>query len=106
MNQIEPYLFISSVLAALGVITIVSRRNAVAVLMGIELLLNAAALNFVAFGRFVKTAAGTHILDGQIFAIFIIVLAAAEAVIILAVIVAIYHQFQSIDTGRLKHLKG
>jgi len=106
MNQLESYLLISSILAALGVITIVSRRNAVAILLGIELILNAAALNFVAFGRFVKTAAGTHFLDGQIFAVFIIVLAAAEAVIILAVIVAIYRQIESIEADRLRELRG
>ncbi|MBM3319908.1 MAG: NADH-quinone oxidoreductase subunit NuoK [Candidatus Eisenbacteria bacterium] len=106
MNRLESYLFISSILAALGVVTIASRRNAVAILMGIELLLNAAALNFVAFGRFVKNAAGTHPLDGQIFAIFIIVLAAAEAVILLAVIIAIYRQVESIDADRLRELKG
>lgn len=106
MNRLETYLFISSILAALGFVTIASRRNAVAILMGIELLLNAAALNFVAFGRFVKNAAGTHPLDGQIFAIFILVLAAAEAAILLAVIIAIYRQSESIDVERLRGLKG
>lgn len=106
MNQLESYLLISSVLAALGVITIAARKNAVAILMGIELLLNAAALNFVAFGRFVRNAAGTSLLDGQVFAIFIIVLAAAEAVIILAVIIAIYRQVESIDADRLRQLRG
>lgn len=106
MNQLPSYLLISSILAALGVITIVGRRNAVAILMGIELLLNAAALNFVAFGRFVKHQLGAHPLDGQIFAIFIIVLAAAEAVIILAVIIAIYRQMASIDSDQLRQMKG
>lgn len=106
MNALTPYLLISSVLAALGIITIVRRRNAVAILMGIELLLNAAALNFVAFGRFVKTAATGSWLDGQVFAVFIIVLAAAEAVILLAVIIAIYRQVESIDADRLQRMKG
>jgi NADH-quinone oxidoreductase subunit K len=106
VNQLPSYLLISSVLAALGVITIVSRRNAVAILMGIELLLNAAALNFVAFGRFVKHSLGANPLDGQILAIFIIVLAAAEAVIILAVIIAIYRQLASIDSDLLRQMKG
>lgn len=106
MIQLETYLLISSLLAALGIIAIVSRRNAVAILMGIELLLNAAALNFVAFGRYVKNPAGSALLDGQIFAIFIIVLAAAEAVILLAVIIAIYRQLESIDADRLKQMKG
>jgi len=105
VNQLTSYLLISSVLAALGIVTIVSRRNAVAILMGIELLLNAAALNFVAFGRFTRRATSV-LLDGQIFAIFIIVLAAAEAVIILAVIIALYRQVESIDADRLRRLKG
>jgi NADH-quinone oxidoreductase subunit K len=106
VNRLETYLFVSSVLASLGFAAIASRRNAVAVLMGIELLLNAAALNFVAFGRFVKNAAGAGSLDGQVFAIFVIVLAAAEAVILLAVIMAIYRQVESIDADRLRELKG
>jgi NADH-quinone oxidoreductase subunit K len=106
MNRLEWYLLISSVLAALGVVTIASRRNAVAILMGIELLLNAAALNFVAFGRFVRNIGSTHPLDGQVFTIFIIVLAAAEAVILLAIILAIYRQAESIDADRLRELKG
>jgi NADH-quinone oxidoreductase subunit K len=106
VNRLETYLFVSSVLASLGFVAIASRRNAVAVLMGIELLLNAAALNFVAFGRFVKNAAGAGSLDGQVFAIFVIVLAAAEAVILLAVIMAIYRQVESIDADRLRELKG
>ncbi len=70
----------------------VTRRNAVAVLMGVELILNAANLNFVAFDRYV--AGG---IAGQVFALFVIVLAAAEAAVGLAIVLAIYQTSKSID---------
>ena len=68
------YLFISGALFALGIYGIVTRKNAVMVLMGIELILNAANINFVAFSKY-----GNFGLDGQIYALFVIILAAAEA---------------------------
>ncbi len=87
------YLVVSGLLFALGLITAATRRNAVAVLMGVELILNAAALNFVAFSHFVH---GT--LTGHIFAVFIIVLAAAEAVIALAIVLTLFRNFRTVDT--------
>jgi NADH-quinone oxidoreductase subunit K len=99
------YLFVSSALAALGVIAIAARRNAVAILMGIELLLNAAALNFIAFSHFVVPAKPEQALDGQLFAIFIIVLAAAEAAVALAIIISIYHGLKSINADELVQMK-
>lgn len=106
MNQIldpaslNSYLFVSGVLFALGAYAIVSRRNAVSVLMGIELVLNSANVNFVAFSRF--TAAD---LRGQLFAVFVIILAAAEAAVALAIILAIYHNFHSIDVNEINSLR-
>jgi NADH-quinone oxidoreductase subunit K len=88
------------VLFCLGSYAIVSRRNAVSVLMGIELVLNAANLNFVAFSRF-----SSGDLRGQMFAIFVIVLAAAEAAVALAIILAIYHSFQTIDVNEIDTLR-
>ena len=67
MNNLESYLMISSILFSLGVFGVVTRRNAIAILMGIELILNAANINFIAFNRFV----GMERLDGHIFAIFV-----------------------------------
>jgi NADH-quinone oxidoreductase subunit K len=99
------YLFVSSLLAALGVVAIAGRRNAVAILMGIELLLNAASLNFIAFSHFVVPARPEMALDGQLFAIFIIVLAAAEAAVALAIIIAIYHNLKSINADELVRMK-
>ncbi|MFN0151962.1 MAG: NADH-quinone oxidoreductase subunit NuoK [bacterium] len=105
MIGLPHYLFVSSLLAALGIIAITTRRNAVAILMGIELLLNAAALNFIAFSHYVVPATPGGALDGQLFAIFIIVLAAAEATVALAIIIAIYHKLRSINADELVQMK-
>jgi NADH-quinone oxidoreductase subunit K len=99
------YLFVSSLLAALGVVAMTTRRNAVAILMGIELLLNAAALNFIAFSHYIVPAAGRSPFEGQVFAIFIIVLAAAEAAVALAIVIAIYHARRSINADELVEMK-
>ena len=86
MNSLTSYLAISSILFSLGIYGVMTRRNAVAILMGIELILNSANLNFVAFNRF----SGMERLEGQVFSIFVIVLAAAEAAIALAIIINLY----------------
>lgn len=105
MNLFDPtslnsYLIIAAVLFSLGAYAIVSRRNAVSVLMGIELVLNATNVNLVAFSRF--SAAD---LRGQLFAVFVIILAAAEAAVALAIILAIYHNFQTIDVNEIDSLR-
>ena len=105
MIGLHHYLFVSSALAALGVIALAARRNAVAILMGVELLLNAAALNFIAFSHYVVPTTPEQALDGQIFAIFIIVLAAAEAAVALAIIISIYHNLKSINADELVRMK-
>jgi NADH-quinone oxidoreductase subunit K len=102
---LQHYLFVSAALASLGVIAMVSRRNAVSILMGIELILNAAAINFVAFSRYGKAAPESPALSGQVFSIFVIALAAAEAAIALAIIIAIYHARSHIDADRLRELR-
>jgi NADH-quinone oxidoreductase subunit K len=94
------YLTVAAVLFCLGSYAIVSRRNAVSVLMGVELVLNAANLNFVAFSRFTSGD-----LQGQLFAIFIIILAAAEVAVALAIVLSIYHQFQTIDVNEIDSLR-
>ena len=75
MDNLQIYLLLSSLLFSLGIYAVISRQNAVAILMGIELILNSANINFIAFNRF--TSSLSH-LDGHIFTMFIIVLAAAE----------------------------
>ncbi len=94
------FLVVSAILFGLGLYTVATRRNAVAILMGVELLLNAAALNFVAFSHFVAGAVG-----GMVFALFVIVLAAAEAVIALAIVLAIFRHFHSIDAHDVSTLR-
>ncbi|MCK6474453.1 MAG: NADH-quinone oxidoreductase subunit NuoK [Planctomycetes bacterium] len=78
----------------------VSRRNAVGILMGVELVLNAAGINFVAFARF-----NGHQLDGQVFALFIIVLAAAEAAVALALVLAVFQTHRSIELDELDEMR-
>ncbi|MBL8696390.1 MAG: NADH-quinone oxidoreductase subunit NuoK [Planctomycetes bacterium] len=84
------YLIVAAILFALGIACTVARKNVIYVLMGIELILNAANLNLVAFSRFVGG------LDGQIFAIFSIILAAAEAAVALAIVLNVFGLFDSI----------
>jgi len=102
---LQHYLTLSALLASLGIIAMISRRNAISILMGIELVLNAASLNFVAFSRFGAGSPGASPLAGQVFGIFIIVLAAAEAAIALAIIIAIYHYRSSINADELRALR-
>ena len=94
------YLVVSALLLGLGVLTVATRRNAVAVLMGVELILNAANINFVAFAHFVEGRVG-----GQAFAVFIILLAAAEAAVALAIVLAVFRGFRTIDTNETSTLK-
>lgn len=94
------FLVLSAVVLGCGLFTVATRRNAVAMLMGVELILNAAALNFVAFSHFVHGA-----VTGQVVALFIIVLAAAEAVVALAIVLAIFRHFRSIDANDVSTLK-
>lgn len=85
------YVAVSAALFAIGVTVIIARRNVLYVLMGIEMILNAANINFVAFNRFNGDG-----LDGRMFAIFVIILAAAEAAVALAIVLNVFHLFQSV----------
>jgi NADH-quinone oxidoreductase subunit K len=95
------YLVIGAALFSLGILAVLTRKNAVNVLMGVELILNAANLNLVAFSRY---SAGN--MNGQIFAIFIIVVAAAEAAVALAIILSMYRIIKSVNLDRANTLKG
>jgi NADH-quinone oxidoreductase subunit K len=94
------YLFVSTILFSLGIFGIVTRKNAVMVLMGIELILNAANINFVAFARY-----GNFGFQGQLMALFVIVLAAAEAAIALAIVLNIYKVFSTVNVDEIDRLK-
>jgi NADH-quinone oxidoreductase subunit K len=94
------YLIVSALLFSLGLFAVLTRRNAILVLMGIELILNSANINFIAFSRY---SAGT--LDGQLIAIFVIILAAAEAVVALAIVLNIYQTFQTVNVDEISKMK-
>ncbi len=94
------FLTVSAALFALGLFGVMARRNTVAILMGVELMLNAANLNFVAFSHYVQ-----HGIDGQILAAFVIVLAAAEAAVALAIVLALYRNYGSVHADTAQSLK-
>lgn len=94
------YLVVAAALFVIGLYTVATRRNLVAVLMGVELIFNAAALNFVAFSHWVEGAVG-----GQVFALFVIVIAATEAAVALAIVLAIWRNFRSIDVADTTELR-
>jgi NADH-quinone oxidoreductase subunit K len=94
------YLIISAILFSLGLYGVVTRRNAILVLMGIELILNSANINFIAFARY-----GGMKLDGQAIAVFVIILAAAEAAIALAIVLNIYQRFHTVNVDEINKLK-
>lgn len=100
MDSLNTYLFIASILFSLGLFGVITRRNGVAVLMGIELILNAANLNFLAFAKF-----GGMNISGHIFALFVIIMAAAEAAVALAIIINIYNNFKTINVDDVQVLR-
>ena len=91
---------IAAILFAIGVFGVMTRRNGIAVLMGVELILNAANINFVAFSRF-----GGMNFDGHIFGLLIIVLAAAEAAVALAIVINIYNNLSTINVDEASMIK-
>ena len=102
MNYIEPYLIVSSILFCLGIFAVITRKNAIAILMGIELILNSANINFITFNRF----GNFESLDGHVFSIFVIVLAAAEAAVALAIVINLFKNIGSVDVDNADLLKG
>ena len=98
---LNPYLFVGAFLFVCGVVCMATKRNAIGVLMGVELVLNGANVNFVAFARYSPLG-----LDGQIVALFVIVLAAAEAAIALAIALNFYNNHLTIDVDRGNELQG
>jgi NADH-quinone oxidoreductase subunit K len=99
-NELSSYLIIGAVLFSLGLVCVLTRRNAISVLMGVELILNSANINYVAFSHF-----GSGNLDGQIYAMFVIMLAAAEAAVGLAIVLAIFQLFHTIDVEAAETLR-
>jgi NADH-quinone oxidoreductase subunit K len=96
------YLVTSALVFGLGLMVIITRRNAIAILMGIELLLNAAGLNFVAFAKF----SSPDPVSGQIVTIFVIVIAAAEASLALAIVLNLFNNINTVEVTEARSLKG
>ncbi|MBT3236804.1 MAG: NADH-quinone oxidoreductase subunit NuoK [Bdellovibrionales bacterium] len=101
MITLSSYLIVSFILFLSGVLVMLARKNIIAILLGIELILNASALNFVAYSKFL---AGN--MDGQIFSLFIIVVAAAEAAVGLAIVIRFYQINESIHIDDAAQLQG
>lgn len=101
------FVLVSILLVAAGVATMLTKRNAIGVLIGVELVLNAAGINLVAFNRYSWGGQGaTPAIDGLMFALFIVVLAAAEAAVALAIFLNYYNNFSTIDVEKARELKG
>ena len=95
------FLVLASVLFVLGLINLATRKNAIGVLLGVELILNAANLNLVAFSRY-----GIGGVEGQAFTVFVIALAAAETVVALAIVLAIFHHYRTVDVDQVSKMRG
>ncbi|MDD5363111.1 MAG: NADH-quinone oxidoreductase subunit NuoK [Ignavibacteria bacterium] len=94
------YLVLGAVLFGLGLFAMISRRNAILVLMGIELILNAANINLVAFSRYCGLG-----VNGQVVSIFVIILAVAEAAVALGIVLNLYNNFASVDIDEANTMK-
>ena len=102
MIGLTEYLILGALLFVCGAVCMATKRNAIGVLMGVELVLNGTTVNFVAFAHFNPSFA----IEGQVFALFVIVMAAAEAAIALAIVLAIYRNFRTIDSHETTMLRG
>ncbi|MBL0061353.1 MAG: NADH-quinone oxidoreductase subunit NuoK [bacterium] len=100
--SLSAYLILSAVLFLFGAFGMMERRNMVGLLISIELMLNAASINFMAFNHFLYPGTVT----GQIMTLFVIGLAAAEATLFLAIVFAVYRHYRSINVERVDHLRG
>ncbi len=100
MFPIEIFLWLSALLFSGGLIIIITKRNAIMVLLGIELMLNASNLNLIAFNQL-----RPHSLDGQLFALFVIVVAVCEAAVGLAIILRVYQYYQTAIPDEVHELK-
>lgn len=100
--ELTDFLVVSAILFALGFFTVVTRKNAIAILMGVEIIINAANLNFVAFSRYGNLQ---NLLAGQMIPLFGIMIAAAEAAVGLAIVLAIFQNWRGIDTEATTSLR-
>jgi NADH-quinone oxidoreductase subunit K len=103
--DLSKFLVIGALLFIIGVAGVLTRRNIIVIFMSIELILNAANLNFVAFSRYLQETGSVNALAGQLFAVFVIVVAAAEAAIGLGIVIALYRNKETIWVDEIDLLK-
>ena len=103
--DLSKFLVIGALLFIIGVAGVLTRRNIIVIFMSIELILNAANLNFIAFSRFLSQSGQVNALAGQIFTVFVIVVAAAEAAIGLGIVIALYRNKETIWVDEIDLLK-
>ena len=101
-NQLQTYLYLALVLFVIGLYGVLARRNLIAVLISVELILNAASLNFMAFNRFLAPTPAV----GQVITLFIMAVAAAEAAIALSIIIAVYRKLKTVNIDQATELRG
>ena len=103
--DLSKFLIIGALLFAIGVAGVLTRRNIIVIFMSIELILNAANLNFIAFSRYLRDSGNMNAVAGQVFTVFIIVVAAAEAAIGLGLVIALYRNRETIFVDKIDLLK-
>jgi NADH-quinone oxidoreductase subunit K len=103
--DLSKFLIIGALLFVIGVAGVLTRRNIIVIFMSIELILNAANLNFIAFSRYLRDAGSLNAVAGQVFTVFIIVVAAAEAAIGLGLVIALYRNRETIFVDKIDLLK-
>jgi NADH:ubiquinone oxidoreductase subunit K len=103
--DLSKFLIIGALLFAVGVAGVLVRRNIIIIFMSIELILNAANLNFIAFSRYLQETGNMNAVAGQIFTVFIIVVAAAEAAIGLGLVIALYRNRETVFVDKIDLLK-
>jgi NADH-quinone oxidoreductase subunit K len=100
MISLNSFLLVGAILFILGLLAVLTKRNAISVLMGVELILNSANLNFVAFSRYVDSG-----MNGVLISMFIFVIAVAEAAVALAIVLNIYRNFKTVNLDEANSLK-
>ena len=103
--DLSKFLVIGAILFTIGVAGVLTRRNIIVIFMSIELILNAANLNFIAFSRYLQETGNVNALAGQVFTVFVIVVAAAEAAIGLGIVIALYRNKETIWVDEIDLLK-
>lgn len=97
---VDPVLYLAALLFCLGLAVLITRKNLIMMLLGLELMLNGANLNIVAFGNL-----QSHNLDGEMFALFVILVAVCEAAVGIAIVLRVYHFYKTSDPGHISELK-